>query len=343
MRRYKSMIALFAIFLTAIPVVPAILSHKAGDVHISELLSGDNDDNEADNSKDDIPDGKSFSVLDVSTGTVLELSLRDYVIGCVCAEMPATFESEAIKAQAVAAHTYAVRQQQLEAEHPTPELCGADFSNDSEHYQAYFTESQIKQYYGEQFDIYYEKISSAVDEVLPYILKYKDEPIIAAFCSMSSGRTESAENVWGTAVDYLISVDSAADVSAPQFLDEVEISQKDLKEKLSSAFPDVDFNNKPLKKWVEIKSTSEAGTVLKADICGYAVTGQEIRSALGLRSAAFTVEFNDKDKNIKFTTKGYGHGVGMSQYGANSMAKNGADWKDILQYYYPETTCVKEE
>ena len=150
MKRERMVILLFAVLLAAIPVVPALLLSQHAPKSESESAA------EQSKAADDLPD---FSVLDVSTGEVLAVSARDYVIGAVCAEMPATFEPEALKAQAVAAHTYAVRQQLLEQETPTPELCGADFSNDPVEYQAFFTENQVKQYYGAQFDTYYETIT----------------------------------------------------------------------------------------------------------------------------------------------------------------------------------------
>lgn len=139
---------------------------------------------------------ETYRMLDITSGKVEEISVRDYVIGAVCAEMPATFEPDALKAQAVAAHTYAERQHLLESASPTAALCGADFSNDSSQYQAYFTENQARQYYGDNFETAYAKVTQAVDDVLPYVLEYDGAPIIAAFCSMSAGVTESAENIW---------------------------------------------------------------------------------------------------------------------------------------------------
>lgn len=146
----------------------------------------------------------TYRMLDITSGRVEEISVRDYVIGAVCAEMPATFEPDALKAQAVAAHTYAERQHLLESASPTAALCGADFSNDSSQYQAYFTENQARQYYGDNFETAYAKVTQAVDDVLPYVLEYDGAPIIAAFCSMSAGVTESAENIWGSKVEYLV-------------------------------------------------------------------------------------------------------------------------------------------
>ena len=330
MKRERMVILLFAVLLAAIPVVPALL--------LSQHTPKSESESAAEQSKaaDDLPD---FSVLDVSTGEVLAVSARDYVIGAVCAEMPATFEPEALKAQAVAAHTYAVRQQLLEQENPTPELCGADFSNDPSEYQAFFTENQAKQYYGAQFDTYYETIEEAVDEVLPYLLTYEEEPIIAAFCSMSAGQTESAETVWGQAVPDLVPVDSAADESAPHFLEEVSFSKDDLQKAMKTIAPKAKFPADQPESWLTVEEVSDSGTVKTAKVGGVSVSGQDVRTALSLRSAAFTVEA--ETDSITITTKGYGHGVGMSQYGANAMAKNGATWREILAYYYPETSLKK--
>lgn len=280
----------------------------------------------------------SYAMLDITSGKVEDISVREYLIGAVCAEMPATFEPEALKAQAVAAHTYAERQHLLEQNDPTPALYGADFSNDSSQYQAYFTENQAKQYYGENFDSCYSKISDAVDEVLPYLLEYEGTPIIAAFCSMSSGTTESAETVWGSRVDYLVSVESSADTTAPRYLETKEMAADEFREIVSKALPDAVWDNDPT-KWVQLGDTSEAGTVLTVTVGGQELTGQEFRELLELRSAAFTVEY--ADGKLTFTTRGYGHGVGMSQYGANAMAKDGAGWQEILAHYYPGTEITE--
>ena len=130
-----------------------------------------------------------YKVLEVSTGEILEVPVRDYVIGAVCAEMPASFHSEALKAQAAAAHTYAERQRMHEQKFPTPELCGADFSTDVSQYQGYYTKEQAKQFFGADFEKNYQRISDAADEVMDYVITYNDEPIISAFHSMSPGMT----------------------------------------------------------------------------------------------------------------------------------------------------------
>lgn len=274
----------------------------------------------------------SFRVLDINTGKILDVSLRDYLIGAAAAEMPVSFEPEAIKAQIVAAHTYALRQCMRERETPTPELGGADFSNDTSRYQGYFTEKEMRRCFGTGYDGSYAKLSAAVDEVMPYVLTYGGEPIIAAFHSMSPGRTESAGDVWGTPVDYLVPVDSSADMSAPRYTEESRFPEPVLRKRLIDAFPDIRLGSDPA-RWITVGETTESGTVLTALAGDRSVTGSELREALGLRSACFTVE--PADDGITVTTRGFGHGVGLSQYGADSMAAEGSTWREILEHYYP--------
>ena len=270
---------------------------------------------------------ETYRMLDITSGKVEEISVRDYVIGAVCAEMPATFEPEALKAQA-----YAERQHLLESASPTAALCGADFSNDSSQYQAYFTENQARQYYGDNFETAYAKVTQAVDDVLPYVLEYDGAPIIAAFCSMSAGVTESAENIWGSKVEYLVPVESQADTSAPRYLETAQFTGDEFQAAVQSMLPGAVWEE-DMAKWVQIGASSPSGTVLEVTVGGVSCTGQQLREALGLRSAVFSVEV--LDGRLVFTTKGYGHGVGMSQFGANAMAKDGAGWQEILAHYYP--------
>lgn len=323
----------------ALPAVPVLLSgaensEKTQDVVLEEYIF------------DDAPeDSPAFSVepykiLDISSGIVMEVPVRDYVIGAVCAEMPAAFHEEALKAQAVAAHTYAERQRSLAETSPDPTLLGADLSNDTSKYQGYFTESQMRHFFGENYDLYYEKISSAVDEVLPYILTYEGEPIISAFHSMSSGVTESAENAWGTAVDYLVPVDSEFDMEAPKYTEEVTYEADFLRQRFEKVFEGVELGEN-IENWVIPMEISPSGTVLTASVGNLQVTGGDIREALGLRSADF--EVTAEEDTLTFTTHGYGHGVGMSQYGANTMANEGKTWREILEHYYVDVSIRKIE
>lgn len=279
-----------------------------------------------------------YRVLDTLTGEIYSVPVREYVIGAVCAEMPASFNTEALKAQAVAAHTYAERRRLQELDSPDPALHGADFSNDTSKYQGYFTPQQIKDRFGSSYDDNFSRISEAVDEVLPYLITYKDEPAIAAFHSLSSGRTESAENVWGAKIDYLIPVDSYADIAAPKYLEKKAFSREELEARLKETFPSAVLGE-DMSHWITTDSISESGTVISAHVGDTQVSGNDIRTALELRSACFAVEYSEKD--AVFTTRGFGHGVGMSQYGADAMAANGSSWKEILAHYYPGCSIKK--
>ena len=274
---------------------------------------------------------ETYRMLDITSGKVEEISVRDYVIGAVCAEMPATFEPDALKAQAVAAHTYAERQHLLESASPTAALCGLAIAAGIVT-GAYFTENQARQYYGDNFETAYAKVTQAVDDVLPYVLEYDGAPIIAAFCSMSAGVTESAENIWGSKVEYLVPVESQADTSAPRYLETAQFTGDEFQAAVQSMLPGAVWEE-DMAKWVQIGASSPSGTVLEVTVGGVSCTGQQLREALGLRSAVFSVEV--LDGRLVFTTKGYGHGVGMSQFGANAMAKDGAGWQEILAHYYP--------
>ena len=332
MRKALTMM-IFLALSAVIPAVPTVMGNKgrasarSNDITVKEYIFEEEDNSAA----------ESYRVLNCSTGIVSEVSVRDYVIGAVAAEMPASFEEEALKAQAVAAHTYAERQREIQKKSPDPALGNADFSDDPNKYQGFFTNDMIHHYFGENYDIHYKKIAAAVDEVLPYIMVYEDEPIIAAFHSMSSGKTESAENVWGAAVEYLVPADSEADMEAPGYIEETEIDEQFVKARLERVFEGIKLGDDP-EKWIIVKKKSPSGTVLEAEAGGIEVTGGEIRETFGLRSADFTVSC--KDGKIIFTTRGYGHGVGMSQYGANYMAQQGSTWREILGHYYSKAEII---
>lgn len=323
---------IFALLLTAIPMIIFIKPRDAS-------LAAETDKPSVTDAADLLPTAEAFpvnnsdilKVLDFTCGQILELPMRDYVIGAVMAEMPASYHEEALKAQAVAARTYAVRQREKQKLSPNPELMGADISNDSTKFQAYFTPEQAKTFYGDSYETYYEKVAKAVDETGNAVLVYNGEPIVAAFHSTSGGRTESAEIVWGNAVDYLVPVESAEDENSPSYLEEQLFSEAEFREMLKAEYPEADFSEAP-ETWISIKEKSSSGTVVEMTAGGEVLTGIDFRRIFSLCSANFTVEYTEGQFTV--TTRGNGHGVGMSQYGANAMANAGADYKEILLHYY---------
>lgn len=253
MKSYISAALIFAALLVTVPAAPLFASeissrHRQPDEKQVNASVVSEKSTEPESAKTKKESSESYKVLDITTGKIEDISAFDYIVGAVCAEMPATFEKEALKAQAVAAHTYAERQKEKAETSPDPELGGAYFSNDSAKYQAYFTENQVKQYYGDNYEQYIKKVREAVSEVENEIIVYKDEPIIAAFHSMSAGKTESAENVWGSGVDYLVPVDSEDDVSAPKYLEEYEFTEDEMRRRLENAFEGIKLGDEP-EKW----------------------------------------------------------------------------------------------
>ena len=239
----------------------------------------------------------------------LPSELEEYVVGVVAAEMPAAFGEEALKAQAVAARTYQVRQMQAAGTEKVLYDVG----------QAYIDEGEQKAKWGENYSFYGSKIRKAVRETAGEIMVYEGEPILAAFHAQSAGRTEDAEHVWAEAVPYLRSVDSSGDRDAPDHRTTVKFSEKGLKAKLGSAD-------------VKVLSRTDAGYVTEVQVGETTLSGGEVRQALGLRSTNFTIE--RKGDDILFTTLGYGHGAGMSQYGAGALAEQGKTYHEILRHYY---------
>ncbi|MBZ4671395.1 MAG: stage sporulation protein [Clostridiales bacterium] len=330
MKQYIGILLIFALLMVAIPAISLL---KRPDSLSDESSSGSSFESQISSLAETPSSDEEYLVLDTKSGDVLKLSARDYLIGAVCAEMPASFHKEALKAQAVAAHTYAARQKQRELASPTAELKGAYFSNDFTKYQAFFTKEQAKEFYGENFEENYSKISEAVDEVLNEILVYNDEPIIAAFHSMSGGTTESAEVVWGTKVDYLVPVDSTEDISSPDFLKQSEFTSAELSARLKTKYPDINLPEDK-SQWITITQRSSSGTIIKLNAGGIEISGMDFRTLLSLRSANFEVNYSPDTDKFTITTKGYGHGVGLSQYGANAMANEGKTYKEILEHYY---------
>ncbi len=319
---------IFAVLLLTIPMVTFLKPDKAETVTENNIA----EKTETTESPTITPvNDNIIKVLDFTSGQVYELDMRDYVTGAVLAEMPASYHKEALKAQAVAARTYAVRQREKQKLNPDELLMGADISNDSTKFQAYFTPEQAKAFYGESYDEYYKIVSDAVEATDGEVLVYGGEPIVAAFHSTSGGTTESAEIIWGSPIEYLVPVESIEDKSSPVYYDEKSFTKDELSDCIKESYPNADFSNEP-EKWLAIGERSESGTVIELTAGGEILSGTSFRQMFALRSANFTIEYEDGVFTI--ATKGNGHGVGMSQYGANAMANEGASYKEILLHYY---------
>lgn len=247
----------------------------------------------------------------LNSGQVIKLSVTDYVIGVVGAEMPASFESEALKAQALAARTYAYKN--------IAKTLSATVSD-----QVYKTNTELKNMWGGSYSTYYNRIKNAVLATKNQYITYNGEYINALYFSTSNGKTEDPVYVWGNSVPYLKSVDSHFDTSVKSYSGTKSTSLSTLNSVLGT--------NVKSNADIKIISKTTGDRVNKISFSGKTFTGVRIRSLFGLRSADFDI--NISGNNVTFTTRGYGHGVGMSQYGANQMAKAGYNYQQIIKHYY---------
>ncbi|GAA0137618.1 hypothetical protein YSY43_44590 [Paenibacillus sp. YSY-4.3] len=275
------------------------------------------------------------SVYLTKTGGIETLPLEQYVTGVLAAEMPADFELEALKAQAIAARTFIVRRL-AEADRSGVPVQGADVVDSIDH-QAYLSSKELDKWTELRKSEQLAKLRRAVEQTKGIIMTYKGKPITATFFSASGGYTENSEEYWSLKLPYLRSVASPWDKSVnPSFKETVSIPLKELFAKLgleASALPAAaSLTDKATSALFQIKSYTAGHNVKTMLIGGQSFTGRELREKLGLRSAQFAMTSDGDD--VKITTYGSGHGVGMSQWGAQGMAKQGYTTTQILKHYY---------
>ena len=253
--------------------------------------------------------------------------MGDYLWGVVAAEMPAAFEPEALRAQAVCARTYSLWK--LRAKSHQEE--GADICADSTCCQAYLSQEDAAQRWGGDADAYTAKIAAAVADTDGQVLTYEGGPIQAVFFSSASGATEDAAAVWGKSLPYLVSVDSPEGEEVPNYRSTVTLSADQVKALAEGAGLACDLSGEP-SGWLTDVVRSASGRVASLKLGGAELSGGAARSLFSLRSTAFDV--SEADGTFTFSVTGYGHGVGLSQYGANALAKQGKGWREILAHYY---------
>ena len=264
--------------------------------------------------------------------TVEEMDLGTYLVGVVRAEMPASFEPEALKAQAVAARTYTLYKIQTGGNHGDE----ADICTDSTCCQAYIAEDRARENWGEDADANEAKIETAVRDTDGETILYNGTPILAVFHSSSAGQTRAAGEVWVSDLPYLQAVASPEPGDAiPNYYSRAEFTAEEFREKVAAALPEADLSG-DMDTWLKNPVTDTAGSVETVELGGVTVKGSTVRSILGLRSACF--EWEVQEGTLVFFVTGFGHGVGMSQYGANQMAAEGADYREILTHYYTGVT-----
>lgn len=254
--------------------------------------------------------------------TVTEMDLEEYILSVVLREMPSSFESEALKAQAVVARTYALRRQERGGKHDLAAVC-----TDPGCCQGYCSPEEYVNSGGATASL--EKVRQAVYDTAGEVLMYNGTLAEATYFSCSGGYTEDAKAVWGTDIPYLQATYSPGEEHATYYTDTVTITADEFRRCIEESLPGFPGD------WFGAITYTAGGGVDSIEICGKRYTGSQIRQALQLRSTAFVI--TPVGNSITITTKGYGHRVGMSQYGADAMAVRGSSYKDILQYYYKGT------
>lgn len=259
-----------------------------------------------------------LTLYDEAAGQTLTVPVEDFLIGAAACELPPDWPDAAILAQMVASHSYAL-------------ALGEDPMTVNTALCAGWTDKEVLQArWGVDYDTYHDRLTDLAEQVAGALLCYENAPAAACYHSISAGRTEASQNVWLTALPYLQGVDSPWDKEAENYQVSVTYSAEQLAPLLQGLglVPGDDPAN-----WFGTPVSDEAGYVASLPVCGQTLGGTTLRGALGLRSASFAVDY--ADGAFTFTTYGYGHGVGLSQYGAKAMAEGGASWREILTYYFP--------
>ncbi|MCM3567280.1 stage II sporulation protein D [Neobacillus mesonae] len=328
MKKYKPLFVLASILFALTLVIPAVLvlpfsdgkaSGKLGEELAAKSKPAASKTASASASKDPAVE---VAVYRSGKSKIEKVQLEDYLVGVVAAEMPADFNEEALKAQALAARTYIVNRLISKDQLGVPK--GATVTDTTIH-QVYKNDAEQRRDWGKDYTWKKKKIVEAVRSTSGQILTYKEKPIDALFFSTSNGYTESSEDYWGGSIPYLKSVSSPWDKGTEKFIHKEQIPVSQFESKLGVNIGSGGTIGK-------IIARTEGKRVAKVDFNGKILTGKDIREKLGLRSTDFSWE--RKGGSILITTKGFGHGVGMSQYGANGMAEEGKDYKEIVQHYY---------
>ena len=276
----------------------------------------------------EIDSARTLRVLDGDT--VTEMSFSDYLQGVLRAEMPASFQEDALRAQAVAARTYTYYKMSSGGNHGDT----ADICTDHSCCQAFLGKDRAADNWGKNAERYEAKIENAVSATDGQVMLYGGAPILAVFHSSSAGETWNSGEVWAQDLPYLQSVSSPEGEGVPNYYSTVELTEAEFREKFLAARPEADLSG-PASGWIR-DPVMDGVHVESVTIGGVSVSGPSVRSIFGLRSASFTAEAGDG--KITFYVTGYGHGVGLSQYGANAMAEAGSTWREILEHYYTGVT-----
>lgn len=274
-----------------------------------------------------------INVFDTRSQKTITIPLDDYIKGVVAAEMPAEFEMEALKAQAIASRTYALQRnihfEEGHPDHPDAPLCTGI------HCQAYLSLDELEKLHSKKWvEKYWEKIEEAVDVTINEVIYFDNEIIEPLYHSTSGGMTEDSKDVFAMEKPYLKSVPSPYEEDAPKFKSIVTMTVDEFIQKIQGKFTGANITKDNVHEKIKLVERTDSGRIKKIMVDGTVVEGREIRELFELNSTNFKILLSPKSNIVEIETTGYGHGVGMSQWGANGLAKNGKDYKEILKHYY---------
>lgn len=318
----KDFIITVAIFALVLLVTPMLAMGKSDNVKQKAHVYASCTTVKIDKNPELSTQNGNFCIHDLSSGKEQTLDAFDFICGVAAAEVPAEYNLEALKAQAVSAFSYCAYQR----EHSTGITAGESV--------AYLSKEDAQKKWGGDFAKDWAKIEDAVRTVDGKAIYYKGNLAESTFYDMSSGTTENCKDIWGNDVPYLIEVSSPGDKLQKNYETHVTLTKDQFQKTVLSFYKDAKFDKSP-ENWLCITKRTSAGSVLSAALCGKTVTGSQIRSMLGLRSADFSVTYSNG--RFDFDVKGYGHGVGLSQCGAQYMALQGKNYEQIIAWYYPGT------
>ncbi len=269
----------------------------------------------------------TIKVYDHRADKLVDMDLEEYIVGVVSAEMPAYYDFEALKAQAVASRTYTLYSMAHGGCHTNPD---ADVCTNSKCCQAFSTHERMQNAWKDDYANNYNRVAQAVMETAGEVLVYDGKLCDALYHACSGGQTENSENVYANALPYLRGVDSPYE--DPMREEDVDFGTDALVELIAAKYPESGITKDNVREGIAIEKAYESGRVETLRLGKTKITGKQARNLFGLRSTMFTIEWTEN--GIVFHVKGYGHGVGMSQNGANGMAKHGSDYREILFHYY---------
>lgn len=291
--------------------------------------------------KEEKPEAKStedftsvkISVFDVQKNQLREMNLEEYILGVLAAEMPSKFHIEALKAQALAARTYTLMKAKAFGGSGCDKHPGADVCTDFAHCQAFEDPATI--------EYNYDKYKQAVLDTRGEVIVYNNSLIQAVFHSTSGGKTENSEEIWSSKVPYLRSVVSEYEEASPKLVTNTDVKVNDFIAAMKKLNSDIKLTSKNIKNQVKVLGRSEGGRITKIEVGGKVLSGSAVRNALGLNSSNFNINYHGD--TMQFTVLGNGHGVGLSQYGADGMAQKGAKYNEIVKHYYQGVEIINIE